>query len=177
MGLQARANNRRNCANEAAYHLLAGGAGQIAQPPAFLHGQKLLTTATPCAFTFAGAADVEMLGRCRLLCLAWAIDSQAQSQPIYCTLSPSLHRPLLQGIGPGGPPKADHYSVLRAEMAELGYDAQYVRKTDPYAGGHPGPNLGNAVFWKRETFEFLSEHTINYADLLGARATTDASRW
>lgn len=62
-------------------------------------------------------------------------------------------------------------------MMELGYDAQYVRKTDLYAGAHPGPNLGNAIFWKRETFEFISEHTINFADLLGARAKTDASRW
>jgi mRNA deadenylase 3'-5' endonuclease subunit Ccr4 len=36
----------------------------------------------------------------------------------------------MQSILPGGPLKADHYSQLREELAVLGYDAAYVRKTN-----------------------------------------------
>lgn len=38
----------------------------------------------------------------------------------------------MQGIGPGGPAKSDHYSQLKEELAGLGYDSTYVRKSNSY---------------------------------------------
>eukprot|EP00035_Acanthoeca_spectabilis_P022191 m.442468 g.442468 ORF g.442468 m.442468 type:complete len:656 (+) comp18810_c0_seq1:238-2205(+) len=83
----------------------------------------------------------------------------------------------MQGIGPGGPAKSDHYSQLKEELAGLGYDSTYVRKSNSYVDSNVGANLGNAIFWMRDTFKLEKQHDLNYSELIGARAKTEPSRW
>eukprot|EP00040_Diaphanoeca_grandis_P031405 m.187902 g.187902 ORF g.187902 m.187902 type:complete len:675 (-) comp32321_c1_seq1:56-2080(-) len=79
----------------------------------------------------------------------------------------------LQGIGPGGPERCDHFNQLRAELEPFGYEGVYIRK----AQSGSAANLGNAVFWMKDTFTCEKRMQISYRDAIGMRCTTDASRW
>jgi len=109
-------------------------------------------------------------------CLTWPYRKAQIIAEIARTRPQVLCLQEVQGIGPGGPPKSDHYTQLREELGLFGYDSTYIRKADMY-GGHPGANLGNAIFWMKDTFALEDQHDLNYSELLGERAKTDATRW
>lgn len=46
-----------------------------------------------------------------------------------------------------------------------------------YVDSNVGANLGNAIFWMRDTFKLEKQHDLNYSELIGARAKTEPSRW
>eukprot|EP00037_Helgoeca_nana_P015131 m.141724 g.141724 ORF g.141724 m.141724 type:complete len:659 (+) comp22878_c0_seq1:213-2189(+) len=110
-------------------------------------------------------------------CLNWNYRMQLIVAEIARTRPQILCLQEMQSILPGGPLKADHYSQLREELAVLGYDAAYVRKTNAHGGNPGGANLGNAIFWMQDTFKLVKQHDLNFSHLLGARAQTDASKW
>eukprot|EP00038_Savillea_parva_P002111 m.110745 g.110745 ORF g.110745 m.110745 type:complete len:654 (+) comp10725_c0_seq2:308-2269(+) len=109
-------------------------------------------------------------------CLAWKYRKQMIVAEIARTRPHIICLQEVQSIGEGGPVKADHYNQLREELQPFGYESVYVRKTNQIGGGS-GANLGNAIFWMGDTFKLLKRFDLNFSELLGQRAKTDASRW
>jgi len=82
----------------------------------------------------------------------------------------------LQGAteGAGVPPADDHHALLRRWLDEHGYDGRYVRKTRRYGGSWP-LQIGNALFWRRETFAYVCHEEVLLAAVLAAACDEESS--
>ena len=82
----------------------------------------------------------------------------------------------LQGAteGAGVPAEDDHHAHLKAWLTQRGYDGRYVRKTRRYGGSWP-LQIGNALFWRREAFEYVEHEEVHLAALLAAACDEEVS--
>ena len=81
----------------------------------------------------------------------------------------------LQGNAAGAGPD-DHYSALKATLEAVGYDGRYVRKVKRNGATWPHTQIGNAIFWRAETFEYFEHQEILIAPLLNAACEDESSR-
>ena len=81
----------------------------------------------------------------------------------------------LQGNAAGAGPD-DHYSWLAEHMRVQGYEGRYVRKTKRNGIGWPNAQIGNAIFWRENTFAYLEHVDVPIAVHLNAACADEPSR-
>ena len=69
----------------------------------------------------------------------------------------------------------DHHSAMRKILISRGYDGRYVRKMKRNGIGWPSTQIGNALFFKKEMFEYLEHVDIPIAILLNAACEDEPS--
>lgn len=70
----------------------------------------------------------------------------------------------------------DHHAWLSEQLRGQGYDGRYVRKTKRNGIGWPHAQIGNALFWRENTFEFLEHVDVLIAVMLNAACEDEPSR-
>ena len=69
----------------------------------------------------------------------------------------------------------DHHSALLASLSAVGYQARYVRKVKRNGGTWPHTQIGNAIFWLSDTFDYVEHLDILIAPLLNAACEDETS--
>ena len=100
--------------------------------------------------------------------------------PPHHSLPSSLHTDILclqelQGNAAGAGAD-DHHAALSEALRDHGYDGRYVRKTKRNGIGWPHTQIGNALFWRENTFEFLEHVEVLIAVMLNAACEDEPSR-
>uniref|UniRef100_A0A7S3ANS8 HTH La-type RNA-binding domain-containing protein n=1 Tax=Haptolina ericina TaxID=156174 RepID=A0A7S3ANS8_9EUKA len=81
----------------------------------------------------------------------------------------------LQGNAAGAGPD-DHHAAFKEALGFVGYDGRYVRKMKRNNASWPHAQIGNAIFWRRDTFEYVEHQEILIAPLLNAACEDEPSR-
>ena len=70
----------------------------------------------------------------------------------------------------------DHHAWLSEQLRAAGYEGRYVRKTKRNGVGWPHAQIGNALFWRENIFEFLEHAEVLIAVQLNAACGDEPSR-
>lgn len=81
----------------------------------------------------------------------------------------------LQGTAEGKG-EGDHRAELSAALSAHGYEHRYVRKVKRDGSSWPGPQIGNAIFWRSATFEYVEHEEVLIAPLLNGACDDEISR-
>jgi len=69
----------------------------------------------------------------------------------------------------------DHYSSMRDFLGALGYEGRYYRKMKRNGIGWPHTQIGNAIFWRAGSFEYLEHEDVPIAIRLNAACEDEPS--
>ena len=70
----------------------------------------------------------------------------------------------------------DHHAGLQAHLKPQGYDGRYVRKMKRTGCGWPTTQIGNALFWRTQVFEYVEHQEVLIAVALNQACADEPSR-